>query len=539
MLKLRDWQEKLKGKVVEALRSKKVVLLNAPTGSGKTLFSLLVGFDLFDRVIAGVKTHNEFFPYYREAKRLGKRFSFLVGKPNACLFASKDVDSEDIKCGLCPFRRSVEIEAQSSPAEFLSQLKERGGNEGFCPYYTLQDSLSKAEVVAITYPYLLVPWYRASIDVPLEESLVVIDEAHNLDRAADLTERVLSQRSLEGALREVSSQEARSILGSIRKSLQGLINQGEKYVRVTNVSLVSHDELQVLADELEDLREKMIKERRIRRLHLGSVVKFLVATRSPDYVIYSAEGKLIARSFAPLSEFKDIVENAGGLLLMSGTLPPKNYLTKVLDFGGKDVVEFNAEKFVRLRSYEAFDCYIAIDVTSKYELRETMASKYASYLLRIYYSAKSHVLAVSPSYEYMNAITSRLKIPTYVESEESPVESLAKLNERTLICAVSRGKLTEGIELVDEEGRSRISDVAVVGIPYPPVDDLTEDFSNRAGIPLHEFLRINAWIAVRQAVGRAIRGPEDRANLWLLDRRFEEMWWRKSLNCLNPRRVRL
>jgi len=168
-----------------------------------------------------------------------------------------------------------------------------------------------------------------------------------------------------------------------------------------------------------------------------------------------------------------------------------------------------------------------------------MASKYASYLLKIYYSAKSHVLAVFPSYEYMNAITSKLKIPTYVESEESPVESLAKLNERTLICAVSRGKLTEGIELVDEEGRSRISDVAVVGIPYPPVDDLTEDFSNRAGIPLHDFLRINAWIAVRQAVGRAIRGPEDRANLWLLDRRFEEIWWRKSLNCLNPRRVRL
>jgi DNA excision repair protein ERCC-2 len=88
-------------------------------------------------------------------------------------------------------------------------------------------------------------------------------------------------------------------------------------------------------------------------------------------------------------------------------------------------------------------------------------------LLKIYYSAKSHVLAVFPSYEYMNAITSKLKIPTYVESEESPVESLAKLNERTLICAVSRGKL------------------------------------------------------------------------WLLDRRFEEIWWRKSLNCLNPRRVRL
>jgi len=81
LLKLRDWQEKLKGKVVEALRSKKVVLLNAPTGSGKTLFSLLVGFELFDRVIAAVKTHNEFFPYYREAKRLERGSPSSLASP--------------------------------------------------------------------------------------------------------------------------------------------------------------------------------------------------------------------------------------------------------------------------------------------------------------------------------------------------------------------------------------------------------------------------------------------------------------------------
>ncbi len=539
MLQLRDWQARLKDAVVEELKKKKVVLLNAPTGSGKTLISLIVGFEIFPRVIAVVRTHNEFVPFYREAKRLNKSFSFIVGKPNACLFASKDVDSEDIKCSLCPFRRPSGENVIGSPGEVLAKLREKGAIEGFCPYYTLLERLQDSDVIAITYPYLLVPWYREALELPLEESLVVIDEAHNLDKAADLTERTLSLQTLERAKKEVRSPESRRILDEVEKSFKEVVVQGEKYVRVQGFKPVSEEDLKVLADELEDLREEMIRARSIKRLNLSTVVKFLVAVRSPNYVIYSAMGKLYARSFEPLSEFRSLTESAGGLLLMSGTLPPRTYLTKVLDFGGKETAEFNATRFMKPGEYGSYECYLATDVTSKYELRESMASRYASYLLKIYYSAKAHVLAVFPSYQFMEAVSSKLKVPTFIESEESRAESLLSLKEKTLICAVSRGKLTEGIEIVSEEGKSRISDVAIAGIPYPPVDDLTEDFSSKVGMEVREFIRINAWIAVRQAIGRAIRGPGDKANVWLLDRRFEEIWWRKSLNCLNPRKVRL
>ncbi|MCY0883410.1 MAG: hypothetical protein OWQ50_06385 [Acidianus infernus] len=95
---LRDWQIKLKDKVLDSLKRGFLVALNSPTGSGKTLFSLIVGVELKGKVAYIVRTHNEYYPVYRESKRLGKSFSFLVSKALACPFSTADVNPEDIKC---------------------------------------------------------------------------------------------------------------------------------------------------------------------------------------------------------------------------------------------------------------------------------------------------------------------------------------------------------------------------------------------------------------------------------------------------------
>ena len=89
-LKLREWQKKLKKKVEELISSNELVFLNAPTGSGKTIFSLLVGLETKGKVIFLVRTHNEYAPVFRDFMKINQgdlKFSFLVGKPNACLFS--------------------------------------------------------------------------------------------------------------------------------------------------------------------------------------------------------------------------------------------------------------------------------------------------------------------------------------------------------------------------------------------------------------------------------------------------------------------
>ena len=65
-MKLREWQEKLSEKVVDALRNNFLVILQAPTGSGKTIFALYTSLKAKSKAIFVVRTHNEFFPVYRE-----------------------------------------------------------------------------------------------------------------------------------------------------------------------------------------------------------------------------------------------------------------------------------------------------------------------------------------------------------------------------------------------------------------------------------------------------------------------------------------
>jgi len=112
---------------------------------------------------------------------------------------------------------------------------------------------------------------------------------------------------------------------------------------------------------------------------------------------------------------------------------------------------------------------------------------------------------------------------------------------KSLIIAVGRGKLAEGIELT-EEGRSLISDVALVGIPFPFPDDYNklraQAIASRVGRAKEEMLtKIPALITVRQAIGRAIRGPNDSATIWLLDSRYDNPWWKSRLGYLNPRKI--
>nr|WP_256201920.1 helicase C-terminal domain-containing protein [Sulfuracidifex metallicus] len=89
-----------------------------------------------------------------------------------------------------------------------------------------------------------------------------------------------------------------------------------------------------------------------------------------------------------------------------------------------------------------------------------------------------------------------------------------------------------------------MNDVAIVGIPYPPLDDYmkarSEEVSKRTRRNyLEELMQMPAYIAVRQAIGRSIRSPEDKSEVWLLDKRFNNIWWKKNIKCFNPKLVRL
>lgn len=543
-MELREWQSALKDRVIAHLKEGFLVALQSPTGSGKTIFSLLVSLAVRGKVIYAVRTHNEFYPVYREAKRLGKRFSFLVGKSRACLFAEEGVDAEDIKCNLCELSSPGKVKDEGdSPFRILEDLKRRGKEEGFCPYFTLLSSLEDTEVLGVTYPYLFSPWLRDALDLNLQEFAIVVDEAHNLDYLNDLAERRLSVSTIEFAMKQVKSDQARSILVKLREEIKAVISNEERYIEVKGYPRLSEDELKLLTEEYEDLRKEMVKSKSIRKLYVGSVIKFY--SSMDDEHVFSYKGALIVKPLTSIPFVSVLNREDVPVILMSGTMYPRDYLEKVLGIKRK-MFYLDVERELRTKVTGGYDCFLAVDVTTSYSTRSAeMWKRYASHLLRIYHYARANVLAVFPSYTIMEEVMKLIKVRKFVEGSKSVLDEVvsSSLEGKVIIAGVARGKLTEGIELTSS-GSSLISDVALCGIPYPSVDDYlrlrSEYIYKLTGESLRDALvEISAMVAVRQAIGRAVRSKEDRANVWLLDKRFDSAWWKVKINCLNPKKVRL
>jgi DNA excision repair protein ERCC-2 len=160
-----------------------------------------------------------------------------------------------------------------------------------------------------------------------------------------------------------------------------------------------------------------------------------------------------------------------------------------------------------------------------------MYDRIARYVASIARAVKGVKLVVYPSYEVMHSVVERLPedLETIVENPQTSlgdVEAVIAEKEDVLVNSVAGGKLVEGVEFVDYEGNNVLHLVAVVGIPYPQPDDYTrlrlEALSKRLGRREANRLvyLVTAVIKVRQALGRAIRSPEDKAAFILLDDRY-------------------
>lgn len=62
----------------------------------------------------------------------------------------------------------------------IEDLVRLGGNLGTCPYYGSRSMVPSADLVVLPYQSLLSKSSRESLGLSLKNSVVIIDEAHNL-----------------------------------------------------------------------------------------------------------------------------------------------------------------------------------------------------------------------------------------------------------------------------------------------------------------------------------------------------------------------
>jgi chromosome transmission fidelity protein 1 len=62
----------------------------------------------------------------------------------------------------------------------IEDLHSLGKNLQICPYYASRKAIPRAEVITLPYPLLLQQAARDALGIKLDDSVVIIDEAHNI-----------------------------------------------------------------------------------------------------------------------------------------------------------------------------------------------------------------------------------------------------------------------------------------------------------------------------------------------------------------------
>ncbi len=453
-------------------------------------------------------------------------------------------------------------------------------DEGLCPYEVTKILTKYADVIIGNYNYILVEAIRVSVlgkaGIHIEDINCVFDEAHSLPYyAAGILSEELSSRSVRRASREVKTFGIDDF-GLLEALHESMVNFGKQVYRNYGLD-VEHivegetlldalarklkvdgkkllEIIHELADKGEEVRQKRSEMGRSPVSYLSRCAEFLMKWASltgPSYVRYvKVEGDRGKRKKVMLgircldpALAANVINELRSAILMSGTLWNPDYYVDVLG------IERNRCRSLELPSpFPPENRLIVVDesVTTKFEKRnEEQWRRIAAHLNQVIQKVGGRIAVYFPSYEIMQKIARALNhnLPILVEEKKTRIFDVLRFlreNTQCVVLGVARGKISEGVDMTIE-GRSMLSAVILVGLPFPKKTELQtalyQYFREKFGEKAIEYANnIPCLNALAQSAGRLLRSPEDRGIIILMDMRaagsFKHMLpeeWRNEL----------
>ena len=514
-----------------------VILLEAPTGSGKTaiIIQLLLEEALPRglQVVYLVRTRqqiNRVLDELYKFRQVGNRFNytFLTTREVLCPHfkaLKREGVPEDMISLICRRRRWDDCKVGKLKEIYAPNIEcflNYCAKYGICPYRTLLYRLKQSDFIVMTYPYLF-SWKCRKITKVIDWSnvVLVIDEVHNVNSMID--EDCLAFSTINAVKKRLSRFRERQALRLLSKvnleKRRGITKQLlEEFWRLT-----------------QDYFEPLIWK-------LYSKLKYLsYAIRRGIFYFEMTQNALHWRSLIPISW--KWYRQSRMIIGMTGTLPDIELL-RILLF--QDV-----EKPIDvLRSSEQIEVKIAVDVTSRWKQRNSQTyQKYASYIeciIKQYEDPNKFSLVVFPSYEMMHNVVKYYSHPYAMEYRGMKEVDLSGIETFNVVAS---GKFTEGVEFLDPKNLSRIEAVIIAGLPYPEPTPYFEEqvkyLSSKLTTDVRSTLMDGQMILrVRQALGRAIRSEFDKSDFYILDNRIagdnpRAVELRKRMHIERFRRIRL
>jgi DNA excision repair protein ERCC-2 len=529
--------------------SGEALCINATTGFGKTPAILSALLPSRKRIIWAVRTGNESDRPIEELKIIDERFSrhffglSYRGKKDMCLLKEGlDYDSASYFCRKkmkdCIYNKNL-ADFSFSPREPLlySELLRIARKERVCPYYLQKALLQYASVVGLSYNYILSD-AGFSLNFSLHDSFLVVDEAHNLEQVAmNLNSISLRKGGVERAVEEIEKFDDEDCESAL-KALLEVMERIEGESRADMDGFLSALDLRGISSKLRDYGERVRAEKLERNLlprsslyHTGSFLEAVEDKASDEGVVMIAnDGGFELYDMRARELLADIWGRFYGSIFCSGTLEPIEGFASTIGLR-----EYAGRSFIMPLKIENLRSYIFEGLSTEGEkLSMAMAKRYVDAILWFLKQGKKSALFCS-SYRIMEDIlkaglsadTDTGTTPIFIERQDMGGAEAKDMLERFrdaeegCLLASAQGRFAEGIDLPNA-----LDSVFIAGIPFEKATLKTtlyiKYYMSLYGADRGRYYAytVPAIRRAAQAMGRVLRGVEDRALIVCGDERY-------------------
>ncbi len=556
----RPGQRELMAHVKERLGDQTRVLLQAPTGLGKTIGVLYPSLE--ESLARGQKTiyvtaknsqHGVAEDAVERLQATGLKIKSITvhAKSKMCL-------KDEVFCSptYCEYARDyyTKLQTHDVTGKILKKkrLKEStfrkfGHQYQVCPFELQLECVPRADVVICDYNYVFSPrnilgrigfnGYGKS-----GKGNLVIDEAHNLAaRANDYYSAELSlgemTRLMEGAtyLPEPLWDKIKALRNACAGTVRALAGENTRPAKL-EMSELDLSYLEAQAQEL--LRGYLESDLGLKTgdpvLKFCNLISdFVSAAQStgPEFLLtvtpLGEQSRLRITCCDASKHLAERYEEFANVVAFSATVKPFDFHLKTL---GLDPQSASTAEFHSPFPPENRKLLIIPQVSTKMRDRGSNYGKIREIIEKVVRLKRGNYFVFFPSFDFLNAVASQIDAPEFrvlkQEREmrrkqiEEYLEALQDPETPTLIFAVQGGVFSEG---VDYPGDMLIG-ALIVGPALPAFDFerecLRQYFDAQGGEGFDYAYTFPAMTRVVQSAGRVIRSSRDRGLIVLMDRRF-------------------
>lgn len=574
----REGQTEFMTAVMRACRRGGRVMIQAPTGTGKTMAALYpsvkaVGEGFVDRVFyLTAKTSTRLAAEDASSALCARtdhlRAITILARERMC--ADGHGDGEYCRAECCEYANGHYDRAADAVWELVAEVGagkcitpeltvEVAKRHRVCPYELSLDAAEMCDIIICDFNYVFDPrvylrrFFGADSVHKSEKYALLCDEAHNLvDRAREMYSASLSRSAVTAAKEASRDDDVKESLALVEDAIgkasamcedvtvggdgemRGFYVCGEPFSAVAKAAeeasaMCGREAFLMRGGESGEERRAAKILSRVKRMLSDFAVSADMFDRRHTAFVEMRGGDVICTHMCldASAHLDERMRRASAVVMFSATLEPPDYFARVLGCGECETLELPSP-------YKRDNlCILAADkLSTRMADRAATAGEIAELIEAVVKAKVGNYICYLPSYSYLEllrgAFGDRSGVEVVVQKQHmSERERQSFIDEFTESPKVTKvgfcvlgGVFSEGVDLPGD----RLSGVIVVGVGMPQLStelNLLRDYYERICERGFEFAYVFPGMnKVLQAAGRVIRSESDRGVVLLVDDRF-------------------